>query len=145
MPKRIPGDRVDKEEALRKQRLLVAFKKHNCLVTIACKHARTSTTTYYEYLERDEKFAEDIATLKEGVIDFVESSLFKSIQKGEYVPAMFYLKCQAKKRGYIEKQEIKISGDRENPIVPDSIVAIALDSILGAERERLKNTPLEDF
>jgi hypothetical protein len=144
VPKRVPGGRVDKEEALRKERLLKALKRHRCLVSFACNSIKCSTTTYYEYLERDEEFAKKVAELKEGVIDWAESKLQKAMESGEYVPTMFYLKCQAKKRGYIEKQEIKLSGDKDNPAVPDSMVSVALAAILEQERKRLESIPLEE-
>jgi len=144
MPKQVPGGRVEKEATIRKERLLKALKKHNGLISFACKAAGTHPSTYYEYLAKDEKFAQAVGELKEGVIDIVESCLMKSIKAGEYVPAMFYLKCQAKKRGFIEKQEIKLSGDKDNSAVPDSVVSVALAAILEQERKRLASTPPED-
>lgn len=144
MPKKVPGGRVEKEQILRKDRLLKALSRNNCLVFISCKKAKVDSQTYYRYLEEDQEFAEKVAALKEGVIDGVENNLFKSINSGEYIPAMFYLKCQAKKRGYLEKQEIKLSGDTEAPIVPDSVVQAALATIIKQEEVRLSRLPKGD-
>ena len=44
------------------------------------------------------------------MIDFAESSLYKQIKDGNTSATIFFLKTQAKRRGYIEKQEIEHSG-----------------------------------
>jgi hypothetical protein len=44
-------------------------------------------------------------------LDFAESCLHKQIAKGNPLSTIFYLKCKAKKRGYIEQNTIEIKGN----------------------------------
>ena len=46
-----------------------------------------------------------IAEVKEEVIDLAESQLTKAIGAGNLTAIIFYLKTQAKHRGYVERQE----------------------------------------
>jgi len=66
--------------------------------------------TFYRWRDEDEDFREKVEDIHEAVIDWTESQLRKSIKSGQYIPAIFYLKTQGKKRGYIEKTEHEHSG-----------------------------------
>ncbi len=44
-------------------------------------------------------------------LDFAESQLHKQIMKGNPLSTIFFLKCKGKKRGYIEQQDIKVTGN----------------------------------
>lgn len=110
---------------------------------MACKAACVDSSTYYDYLAKDPEFAKKVDAIKEGVLDWAESKLQGSMEAGEYIPTMFYLKCKGKDRGYIEKQEIKLSGDPDNPLVPNSVVQSVLQAALQAESDRLAALPPE--
>jgi hypothetical protein len=43
--------------------------------------------------------------------DFVESHLFQQIGRNNPLSTIFYLKCKAKKRGYIEQNIIEVKGN----------------------------------
>ncbi len=47
---------------------------------------------------------------RETLLDTAESALHKAVRKGEGWAVCFFLKCQGKKRGYIERTETEISG-----------------------------------
>jgi hypothetical protein len=44
---------------------------------------------------------------KEANIDMAETKLLTAVQHGELPAIFFFLKCQAKHRGYIEKKELE--------------------------------------
>jgi hypothetical protein len=67
-----------------------------------------SRSTHYKWIEEDEEYANAVADLSEGVIDFVESALHKRIKEGDTTSMIFFLKTKGKKRGYIEKTESEV-------------------------------------
>lgn len=75
----------------------------------SCKLARISRSTYKRWLELDEDFA---TVIKEGefeemALDFAENKLMSLIEDKNVQATMFYLKTKGKKRGYVEKTELK--------------------------------------
>ena len=46
-----------------------------------------------------------------GAQDFVENHLFQQIGRNNPLSTIFYLKCKAKKRGYIEQNIIEVKGN----------------------------------
>ena len=82
-----------------------------------------TTTTLYRYLECYPDLKDVLSDARESAIDFVESSLMKAIEGGNVTAMIFYLKTQAKHRGYVERQEVEVAagvkftlniGDRGN-------------------------------
>ena len=72
-------------------------------------------------------------------IDFVESKMFKKIDKGDKGSEslmIFYLKTKAKHRGYIERQEVDMSAEVKgvtvNVTTPES--AQVLQDILNKDK-----------
>ncbi len=57
--------------------------------------------------------------VREGMKDNAESSLTKAVLKGEAWAVCFYLKTQAKDRGYTEKSELDVTSGGEK-LVPKS-------------------------
>lgn len=61
-------------------------------------HLRISESKYLQQVQKD---------LREAMTDNAESSLNRAILGGEGWAVCFYLKCQGKDRGYVERQEIQ--------------------------------------
>lgn len=61
--------------------------------------------TVYNYVQRFESLQQLMKELKEKQIDFAESKLLAAIRKGNLGAIIFFLKCQAKHRGYVERTE----------------------------------------
>ena len=53
-----------------------------------------------------EWFAKEVENIKEDTKDFVEGKLMQNISAGKEASIFFYLKTQAKDRGYIERTEV---------------------------------------
>ena len=65
-----------------------------------------SDRTVYKYVERYETVKSAFGLRKERQKDYVIGKLFSEIQKGNITAIIFYLKTQAKDRGYVERQEV---------------------------------------
>jgi hypothetical protein len=89
-----------------KKSLLEALEKSLGIVTYACKIVGCNRSTFYEYVNNDEEFANAVKNIEDVVIDFAESQLHKQIKDGNSTSTIFYLKTKGKKRGYIERQEL---------------------------------------
>lgn len=89
-----------------KKAIIEALEKSLGVVTTACKIVGIDRTTFYRYLKDDAAFAQEVQDIENIAIDFVESQLFKQIKEGNTTATIFYLKTKAKKRGYVERQEV---------------------------------------
>lgn len=107
-----------------KKAMIEALKKSLGIVSTACQSVEISRQTHYRWLAEDTDYKSQVEDISEDAIDFVESKLHEKIDgitiqtynsKGEPViyeqapsdtAIIFYLKTKAKKRGYIERQEI---------------------------------------
>ena len=69
-----------------------------------CKALGISRQCYYDNYKID-TFKNRVDAVKEGLIDDTESMLYQNIFEGKESSIFFYLKTQAKHRGYIEKVE----------------------------------------
>ena len=72
---------MNKSEHLKKE-LVVALKKHLGIVSSACEAIGISRTTYYKYYNEDETFRNEVNTIGDHTLDFVESKLFELINNG---------------------------------------------------------------
>ena len=89
-----------------KKKLMIEALKHQLgNVTLACKEVGITRDTHYRWIKEDIEYKEETVNLDDFVIDYVENALFKKINKGDTACILFYLKCKAKHRGYIERTE----------------------------------------
>jgi hypothetical protein len=91
--------------------MLEALEKTLGVVTSACKLVNITRETHYRWLKEDEAYKLAVKSIDDVAIDFAESQLHKQIGKGKTQATIFYLKTKGKKRGYVEKQELDISGE----------------------------------
>lgn len=139
------------QSSILKKAMIVAMEKSLGIVTTAAKSAGINRNTHYKWYKKDKKYRAAVDDISERSLDFAESKLHQLIagivlpetkvfvvqgKKGKeilshqmqkhYPPdataTIFYLKCKGKARGYIEKQQLELSGkldlDLENlPII----------------------------
>jgi hypothetical protein len=89
-----------------KRDLIECLEKALGVVTTACKMAKVSRKTFYQYTKNDEEFAEAVADIQEIALDFGESALYKQISKGNHVSTIYFLKTKGRARGFNENVEI---------------------------------------
>jgi len=91
---------------LKKAAMLESLKKTLGVVTPACEEVPISQSTHYKWLKEDAEYAKAVKGMKDVAKDFAESKLHKAISNDNITAIIFYLKTQAKDRGYIERSEI---------------------------------------
>ncbi len=94
-----------------KKAMIEALERHLAIITPACKELGISRDTHYRWLKEDKEYKRAVKELETVALDFAESALHQQIKKGNPLSTMFYLKCRGKKRGYIEQQEVKLTGN----------------------------------
>lgn len=117
-----------------KKRALECLEESKGIVSAACQNANISRTQFYEWVNTDPEFKAAVEAVNESAIDHVESKLLEKIngvsmatktnEEGEPIvyslppsdtAIIFYLKCKAKKRGYVERAELEIGNKDGEP------------------------------
>lgn len=96
----------EKKIELTKENLLKALEQSLGIVTQACKIAKVSRGTFYRYYNEDPEFREQVDSIEDLTLDFVESQLMKQIKEQNTTATIFYLKTKGKQRGYIQTQQV---------------------------------------
>lgn len=96
-----------------------AIKQAKGYVSKAADILGCGPKTVYNYAERYPTVKEAIDAVREERHDFVESALMQRIKAQDTTAIIFYLKTQAKQRGYVERQEI--SGTDGAPLQGTSV------------------------
>lgn len=102
-----------------KKAIIAALEKTLGVVTPALEITGIGRTTFYQWIKQDEDFKNQVQSIGERSIDYVESKLFEQITDGNTTATIFYLKTKGKKRGYIERQEIAHEGIKTFEIIED--------------------------
>ena len=102
-----------------KKAIVEALQKTLGVVTPALEITGVGRTTFYEWLKKDSDFKDQVESIGERSIDYVESKLFEQITEGNTTATIFFLKTKGKKRGYVERQEISHEGVQAFQIVED--------------------------
>lgn len=93
---------------------LTSYEKSLGVLKVACEATGMCRKTIWEWRKKYPEFDERCHECEEVAIDFVESSMFKKIErgtKGSESLIIFYLKTKGKSRGYIERQEVDMSAE----------------------------------
>jgi hypothetical protein len=108
----ITGEKSEQERtAIAKAAMLTALRKTLGIVTPACESVGIARITHYDWMSNDPAYKKAVEEIKDIEIDFVESKLHSLINDKCPAAIIFHLKCQGKRRGYVEKQEIEHSGN----------------------------------
>jgi len=90
----------------RQDAFIAALYETGGFVTYAYKAAKIPAQTYYDWMNGDPEFNQrvkhNIYVAKEETIDLAESELVKAIRDRTMTAIIYYLKTQAKHRGYHE-------------------------------------------
>lgn len=90
-----------------KQKLFIElFEKNGTNISQTAKKVGIARETYHRWYNECNTFKKEIDAIKEGMIDFAESMLYKNIKNGKETSLIFYLKNKAKHRGYDAEQQI---------------------------------------
>ena len=84
-------------------------------VSTAAKRLGISRVQLYRIINKHPTVKEALTDAREEMKDFAESKLFTNIQEGKEASIFFYLKTQAKERGYIERQQLEHTWQSQLP------------------------------
>ena len=104
-----------KKRELKALKIIAAIKESKGLLTLAARKSGIGYTTLWRYTQDFPSVKQAVEEAKESMTDFTEGKLFEKINKGDTACIIFYLKCKAKSRGYVERQELEHTGS-ERPI-----------------------------
>lgn len=88
------------------EEVVAAIEGSKGFVTIIGKRLGCSARHVYNLLDKYATARDALANEREGMRDFAEGMLYKRIEGGDTTAIIFYLKTQAKGRGYVERQEV---------------------------------------
>ena len=74
-------------------------------LTVAAKSLKCTRETVRRYVNRSLKLGGVLEDARETLIDFAEHKLHEHIQNDNLIATIFFLKTQARHRGYIERPE----------------------------------------
>jgi hypothetical protein len=76
------------------------------IVTAICRRLNVSRPTFYTLMKKSPTVRDALDNEREGMKDMAESSLMRQIQDGNTTATIFYLKTQARDRGYVERVQV---------------------------------------
>lgn len=106
----------------RQEAFLNVFEDSNCQVYTASKKIGVTPSTVYYWMREDSEFAEKVVDIREKLLDFAEVQLMKNIKEGKETSLIFFLKCQGKHRGYVEKAKVEYEKDGDKNIKSIEII-----------------------
>ncbi len=94
----------------KKAAMLEALTKTLGIVTSAAKIVGIERSTHYFWMESDEAYRKAVKELDNVVLDFAESKLHKLVEDLNPTAVIFLLKTKGKQRGYIEQNDVNVTG-----------------------------------
>lgn len=98
------------KSALKKQAMLAALEKSLGVVSTAAKSVGIDRNLHYDWLKDDPEYSAKVSELKNVALDFAESKLHSLIDSMNPTAVIFFLKTQGKQRGYIEQNDVNVTG-----------------------------------
>lgn len=99
--------------AITAKEAIEAVKDSKGFVTTIAKRLGCSRSNVYALMNKFESVNQAVIDEREQLKDFAESKLFQQMDKDNIAAIIFYLKTQAKDRGYIERQDINVQVENE--------------------------------
>ena len=81
-------------------------------VTAVARRFGVSRTTIYNRINKYPTVKLALAEARDEMLDNAESVLYKQVLAGNMTALIFFLKTQGKRRGYSERQELELVGDK---------------------------------
>ena len=97
------------------------------LISVAARRLGVSRSAVYAAVNRHKRAAEALQDARERTTDLAEGKLYGKINDGDITASIFYLKTQAKARGYVERQERVLSGTLDVRTLTDEELAALVE------------------
>jgi len=88
------------------EKMIAAIEEAKGFVSKACDILECSRQHWYKKLKEFPTVQAKVDEIREKRTDYVESKMMKLIDELNPTMIIFYLKTQAKDRGYVERQEV---------------------------------------
>ena len=88
------------------QQVADALTQAKGFVSVAARNLGCTDQTVRNYIERYAACKQAVTDAREAMIDYAEGKLYQNIQNNDTVSILFFLKSQAKQRGYVERTEV---------------------------------------
>lgn len=139
MPKNLQKS-TNKLRDKRKELVLDLMKKSLGNITYTCEKAEIDRTTYYMWINKDEKFREAIENIDfdEMKVDIAELGMIGLAKEKNYHACKFILENKGTRRGYTKKLDNQIN-IQNNSITVDNLL-----NVLKAEQKK-KQEQLEQI
>ena len=92
------------------QQVADALTQAKGFVSVAARNLGCTDQTVRNYMERYAVCRQAVLDARESMIDIAEGRLYQNINEGDNTAIIFFLKTQAKHRGYVERVQQEISG-----------------------------------
>ena len=97
---------MENGNGLTAEKMIAALEKAHGYVSAACTELGCSRKHFYAKLKNFPTVQDAMVEIREKRTDFVESCMVELIKQMNPTMIIFYLKTQAKDRGYIERHEV---------------------------------------
>ena len=94
-----------KTEQFTAQQVADALTQAKGFVSVAARNLGCADRTVRNYMERYAVCKQAVIDARESMIDIAEGRLYQNINSGDNTAIIFFLKTQAKHRGYVERYE----------------------------------------
>ena len=98
------------------QQIADALTRAKGFVSVAAKNLGCADATVRNYIDRYAICKQAVVDAREQMIDIAEGRLYQNINEGDNTAIIFFLKTQAKHRGYIEKSVTEVTGTNGGPV-----------------------------
>ncbi len=122
-----------------KYKMLKALEKHLGVVTPAAAEAGICREQHYFWLKNDSNYKAAVERLRDLVIDFCESHLYKRIGEGSDALTSFAMRCLAKHRGFVDKQSIEVDAKVATSLDLSGLSSQELEVLAGIGSKILSN------
>ena len=110
-----------KTEQFTAQQVADALTNAKGFVSIAAHNLQCADRTVRNYMEKYAMCKQAVMDAREAMIDVAEGRLYQNINNGDNTAIIFFLKTQAKHRGYVEKNITELTG-KDNGDIPVRVV-----------------------
>ncbi len=109
-----------------------ALRLNGGFISQAAKSLNVTYHAIYDRIQKCPKLRRSYEEIRESNLDLAESKLLDKVKKGDLGAICFFLKCQGKKRGYIERP---VGGDDGGYITKPQPVSVIIQMQDGSKQK----------
>ncbi len=95
--------------ALTDDQIIKALDSKGGFISQAAKDLGVTYQAIWNRIKKSDKITEAYQNIKESYLDMAESKLLGQVREGNLGAICFFLKCQGKQRGYVERADIDLN------------------------------------